>query len=84
MRKNDAVVAKIANMRLTKTFVAIFTLAERLPTSVTLLLGPEAPSFFLTYWRVGQIMTFNDKRMEGRGCTLNRQVPHLLGDQTIF
>ena len=27
---------KIANMRQTKTFVAIFTLAERLPTSATL------------------------------------------------
>ena len=36
MRKNNAFVAKIANMRLTKTFVAIFALAERLPTSATL------------------------------------------------
>ena len=32
-RKNDA---KIANARLTKTFVAIFALAERRPTSATL------------------------------------------------
>ena len=34
--QNDAFVAKIANTRLTKTFVAIFVLAERLPTSTTL------------------------------------------------
>ena len=37
MCKNDAFVAKIANMRRTKIFVAIFALAERLPTSATLL-----------------------------------------------
>ena len=36
MRKNSALVVKIANTRLTKTFVAIFVLAERLPTSTTL------------------------------------------------
>ena len=34
--KNDASVAKIPNRRLTKIFVAIFALAERLPTSATL------------------------------------------------
>ena len=34
--KNDAFVAKIANMHLTETFVAIFAFAERLPTSATL------------------------------------------------
>ena len=34
--KNDASVAKITNRRLTKIFVAIFALAERLPTSATL------------------------------------------------
>ena len=34
--ENDTFVAKIANMRLTKTFVAIFALAKTLPTSATL------------------------------------------------
>ena len=34
--KNDAIVARIANMRRTKMFVAIFALAERLPTSAML------------------------------------------------
>ena len=37
MRKNDVFVAKITNARLTKIFEAIFALAERLPTSATLL-----------------------------------------------
>ena len=37
MRKKDAFVAKIASMRLTKTVVAIFALAERLPSSATLV-----------------------------------------------
>ena len=36
MRKKDAFVAKFANTRLTKILVAIFALAERLPTSATL------------------------------------------------
>ena len=36
-RKNDAFFGKIANTRLTKTFVAILALAERLPTSATLM-----------------------------------------------
>ena len=36
MRKSDANV-KIANTRLTKTYAAIFALAERLPTSATLM-----------------------------------------------
>ena len=36
-RKNDAFVAIIANMRLTKIFVDTFALTERLPTSATLL-----------------------------------------------
>ena len=36
--------AKIANTRLTKTFVAIFALAERLPTSATL--NQLKPKFF--------------------------------------
>ena len=36
MRKNDVFVAKKVNMRLTKVFMAIFALAERLPTSATL------------------------------------------------
>ena len=34
--KNDAFVGRIANTRLTKNFVGIFALAQRLPTSVTL------------------------------------------------
>ena len=37
MRKNDAFVAKIVNTRLTKIFMAIFALNERLPTSATLI-----------------------------------------------
>ena len=37
-RKNDAFVAKIVNTRLTKIFMAIFALAEMLPTSATLTL----------------------------------------------
>ena len=37
-RKIDAFVAKLANKHLTKTFVAIFALAERLPTFATLYL----------------------------------------------
>ena len=36
MRKNDAFVAKIVNTRLTKILMAIFALAERLPTPATL------------------------------------------------
>ena len=36
MRKNDAFVAKRANTRLTKIFMVMFALAERLPTSATL------------------------------------------------
>ena len=36
MRKNDAFVAIIVNTRLTKIFMAIFALDERLPTSATL------------------------------------------------
>jgi len=36
MRKNDAFVAKIVNTRLTKIFMAIFALDERLPSSATL------------------------------------------------
>ena len=36
MRKNDAFVAEIVNMRLTKTFMAIFAPDERLPSSDTL------------------------------------------------
>ena len=35
-RKNDTFVAKIANTRPKKIFVAIFALAERLPNSATL------------------------------------------------
>ena len=35
-RKNNAFVAKIVNTRLTKVFMAIFALAERLPISATL------------------------------------------------
>ena len=35
-RKNNAFVAKIVNIRLTKMCMAIFALAERLPTSATL------------------------------------------------
>ena len=35
-RKNGVFVAKIVNMRLRKFFMAIFALAERLPTSATL------------------------------------------------
>ena len=35
--KNDAFVAKIANTHLTKIFMAICALGERLPTSATLL-----------------------------------------------
>ena len=35
--QNDAFVANIANMRLTKIFVDTFALTERLPTSATLL-----------------------------------------------
>ena len=34
--KNNAFVAKIANMRMTKTCMAIFALDEMLPTSATL------------------------------------------------
>ena len=34
--QKDAFVAKIVNMRLTKTFMVIFALAERPPTSDTL------------------------------------------------
>ena len=33
MRNNDTSVAKIVNTHMTKVFMAIFTLAERLPTS---------------------------------------------------
>ena len=36
--KNDVFVAKKVNMLLTKVFMAIFSLAERLPTSATLAL----------------------------------------------
>ena len=36
MRKNGAFVAKIVITHLTKKFIAIFALAERLPTSATL------------------------------------------------
>ena len=36
MRHNDAFVARIANTRLMKTFVAIFALPEKLPTSAIL------------------------------------------------
>ena len=46
-RKNDAFVAKIVNTRSTKLFMAIFALAERLPTSATLpktALTTEAPT----------------------------------------
>ena len=35
-RKNGAFVTKIENKRLTKVFMVIFALAERLPTSATL------------------------------------------------
>ena len=35
-RKKDAFFAKVANTRLTKIWMAIFALAERLPTSATL------------------------------------------------
>ena len=38
-RFDDAFFAKIANTRLTKIFVAIFALVERLPTSATLTHG---------------------------------------------
>ena len=37
MRKNDAFVAKIINMRLAKIFMAIFAHDERLPSSATLI-----------------------------------------------
>ena len=40
-RKNDASLAKIVNTRLTKIFVAIFALAERLSTSATLITRRE-------------------------------------------
>ena len=36
-RKNDAFVAKIVNMRLTKIFMAIFALPERLSNSAPLV-----------------------------------------------
>ena len=39
MRKNDAFDAKIVKTRLTKIFIAIFAPDERLPSSVTLVLG---------------------------------------------
>ena len=38
MCKNDAFVAKKVNTRLTKVFMAIFALAERLATSATLVM----------------------------------------------
>ena len=37
MRKNSALVVKIANTSLTKIFTGLFALAERLPTSATLM-----------------------------------------------
>jgi len=37
MRNNDTFVAKIVNTHITKVFMAIFALAERLPTSTTLI-----------------------------------------------
>ena len=43
-RKNDAFVAKIVNTRLTKILMAIFALAERLPTSATLQVTTTHPS----------------------------------------
>ena len=37
MRNNDTFVAYIVNTRMTKVFMAIFALTERLPTSATLI-----------------------------------------------
>ena len=37
MRKNDAFDVKIVNTSLTKIFIAIFALDERLPSSATLI-----------------------------------------------
>ena len=49
--KNDAFFAKIANTRLTKTFVAFFALAERLPTSATLhSIGDQKLSEFMVFY----------------------------------
>ena len=39
MPKNNAFVAKIVNTHLTKIFIAIFALAERVPTFATLVRG---------------------------------------------
>ena len=41
LRAKDAFVSKIVNTRLTNFFLAIFALAERLPTSATLHVGKQ-------------------------------------------
>jgi 5-methylcytosine-specific restriction endonuclease McrBC regulatory subunit McrC len=41
MRKNDAFVTEILNMRQTKISLAIIAVAERLPTSATLSKGAD-------------------------------------------
>ena len=58
MRKNGAFVAKIAKTRLTKSFVAIFALSERLPPRlprVMRCIGNYTPVLNLIYilmlWR---------------------------------
>ena len=52
-RKNEALVGKIANMRLTKIFVGIFALAERLPTSAPLVaVIIFSRSFYISYFQI--------------------------------
>ena len=50
--QNNAIVAKIVNTRLMKIRMAIFALAERLPTSFTLLEG----QIFSSHFKVSQFL----------------------------
>ena len=50
-RKNHAFVAKIVNTLLTKHFWAVFALAERLPTSATLVLHHKKNQYLKLNWK---------------------------------
>jgi len=59
MGKNDAFVAKIVNTCLTKTFMGIFALAERLPISATLVIGK-----LVVHWEPSYTPCWGHPRLE--------------------
>ena len=75
--QNDAFVAKIANTRLTKICVAIFALAERLPTFATL----ETTYFLTAAYHLDQGST---RARTTWSCLLSRGSSSILRENNVW